>query len=74
MDDAGRRRPAAGPGAVSWDTAERVAGWVGGRSRVPAPYRPDLLQAEFDELTAQAEELVADRPGCARPPARPGPG
>jgi coenzyme F420 biosynthesis associated uncharacterized protein len=50
-------------GAVSWDTAERVAGWVSGRARMPAPYRPDLLQAEFTELTAQAEELVAESTG-----------
>ena len=47
-------------GAVGWDTAERVAAWVGSRTRVPAPYRPDLLQAEFAELTEQAEELVAE--------------
>lgn len=50
--------PARSGGAVAWDTAERVAGWVGNRSRVPAPYRPDLLQADFEELTSQAEELV----------------
>ena len=50
-------------GAVAWDTAERVAGWVGGRSKLPAPYRPDLLQADFEELTAQAEELVAESTG-----------
>jgi coenzyme F420 biosynthesis associated uncharacterized protein len=50
-------------GAVSWDTAERVAGWVSGHARMPAPYRPDLLQAEFTELTAQAEELVAESTG-----------
>jgi coenzyme F420 biosynthesis associated uncharacterized protein len=57
--------PSGGPagGAVAWDTAERVAGWVGGRSRVPAPYRPDLLQRDFEELTAQAEELVAESTG-----------
>ncbi len=61
-----------GPGAVGWDTAERVATWVGGRARVPAPYRPDLLQAEFEELTAQAEELVAASTGLrsAAGPAR----
>ena len=34
----------AGSGAVAWDIAERVAGWVGNRSHLPAPYRPDLLQ------------------------------
>ena len=50
-------------GAVAWDTAERVAGWVGSRSHLPAPYRPDLLQADFEELTAQAEELVAESTG-----------
>ena len=50
-------------GAVAWDTAERVADWVGSRSRLPAPYRPDLLQRDFEELTAQAEELVAASTG-----------
>ena len=61
-----------GPGAVGWDTAVRVATWVGGRSRMPAPYRPDLLQAEFAELTEQAEELVAASTGLrsAAGPAR----
>jgi coenzyme F420 biosynthesis associated uncharacterized protein len=39
---------------------------------MPAPYRPDLLQAEFAELTAQAEELVAASTGLrsAAGPAR----
>lgn len=46
-------------GAVGWETAVRVATWVGGRTSSPAPYRPDLLQAEFADVTAQAEELVA---------------
>ena len=61
-----------GTGAVGWETAERVAGWVAHRSRMPAPYRPDLLQAEFTELTAQAEELVAASTGLrsAAGPAR----
>jgi len=60
------------PGAVGWDTAERVAGWVGSRAKSPAPYRPDLLQAEFAELTVQAEELVAASTGLrsAAGPAR----
>jgi len=59
-------------GAVGWDTAERVAAWVGGRAKLPAPYRPDLLQAEFEELTGQAEELVAASTGMrsAAGPAR----
>jgi len=60
------------PGAVGWDTAVRVAGWVGSRTRMPVPYRPDLLQIEFDELTGQAEELVAASTGLrsAAGPAR----
>ncbi len=59
-------------GAVGWETAERVAAWVGGRAKMPAPYRPDLLQEEFAELTSQAEELVADSTGLrsAAGPAR----
>ena len=60
------------PGVVGWDTAERVAGWVGNRTRMPVPYRPDLLQSEFAELTEQAEELVAASTGLrsAAGPAR----
>jgi len=54
---------ATSPGAVGWETAERVATWVGNRTRAPAPYRHDLLQAEFAELTAQAEDLVATSTG-----------
>lgn len=63
---------ARGTAAVNWDTAERVAAWVGSRTRVPAPYRPDLLQSEFAELTEQAEELVAASTGLrsAAGPAR----
>ena len=52
--DTRSRRRRADPGAVAWDTAERVAGWVGSRSHLPAPYRPDLLQARL---------RGADRPG-----------
>ncbi len=61
-----------GDGAVSWGTAERTALWVGGRAKQPAPYRPDLLEADFEELTAKAEELVAASTGLrsASGPAR----
>ncbi len=57
---------------VSWGAAERVAGWVGDRRRVPATYDPDQLQGEFEELTARAEELVAESTGLrsASGPAR----
>ena len=64
--------PTTAPGAISWDVAERVAGWVTSRSAMPTPYRPDLLQQDFEELTAQAEELVASSTGLrsASGPAR----
>ncbi len=52
-----------GDGAVAWGTAERAAVWVGARAKMPAPYRPDLLEADFEELTAKAEELVAASTG-----------
>ena len=51
------------PGAVAWDTAVRVAAWTGSRSPQPAPYRPDLLEADVAELTAEAEDLVAASTG-----------
>ncbi len=61
-----------GNGAVSWEMASRVATWVGLRTNVPAPYRPDLLQDDFDELTAEAEHLVEAATGLrsAAGPAR----
>jgi coenzyme F420 biosynthesis associated uncharacterized protein len=61
-----------GDGAVAWATAERTAIWVGSRAKLPAPYRRDLLEADFAELTAQAEELVAESTGLrsASGPAR----
>ncbi len=52
---------------VSWDLAERVAGWIGNRKPLPEGYRPDELQREFDELTAEAEELVAQSTGLRSP-------
>ncbi|MHB1711072.1 MAG: zinc-dependent metalloprotease [Acidimicrobiales bacterium] len=60
------------PGAISWEVVERVAGWVATRKALPEAYRPDLLQGEFEELTAQAEELVAESTGLrsASGPAR----
>ena len=51
----------------------RTGGRLGGQpDPVPAPYRPDLLQEEFAELTARAEELVAESTGLrsAAGPAR----
>lgn len=55
--------PAPESGPIAWDVAERVAGWVSNRRPLPAPYRPDLVQRDFDELVGQAEELVAEATG-----------
>ncbi len=65
--------PGAGSaGAVSWVVAERTAAWVGNRTPVPEHYHPAELQAQFDEVTARAEELVAASTGLRSPtgPAR----
>src|SRR5438552_15206326 len=48
---------------VSWDLAERVAVRVGGREPFAESYHYTSLQPDFDELTAEAEELVADATG-----------
>jgi coenzyme F420 biosynthesis associated uncharacterized protein len=44
---------------VSWELAERVAVRVAGREPLADSYLFDSLQPDFDEFTAQAEELVA---------------
>jgi coenzyme F420 biosynthesis associated uncharacterized protein len=45
-------------GPVDWDLAERVAVRVAGHEPLAASYHYDRLAADFDEVTAQAEELV----------------
>lgn len=45
-------------GPVDWGLAERVAVRVAGREPLAASYHYDRLAADFDELTAQAEDLV----------------
>jgi len=63
--------PLAPPGLVDWGTAQRVAEWSIARSSVPTGYRPDALEADFAELTAEAEGLVAAATGLRAPtPAR----
>jgi coenzyme F420 biosynthesis associated uncharacterized protein len=48
---------------IAWDLAERVAVRVGGREPFAGSYHYDSLQPDFDELTAEAEELVAAATG-----------
>lgn len=66
-DGAGRQDEPRQPDAVSWDVAQRIAEWVGRRSPVPAPYRPDLLQADVADVTAEAEALVEAATGLRSP-------
>jgi coenzyme F420 biosynthesis associated uncharacterized protein len=48
---------------VAWDLAERVAVRVAGREPFSESYHYRTLQPDFDELTAQAEGLVAEATG-----------
>jgi coenzyme F420 biosynthesis associated uncharacterized protein len=48
---------------VAWDVAEKVAARVGGRDPFSDSYHYASLQPDFDELTAEAEELVAAETG-----------
>ncbi|MDP9070715.1 MAG: zinc-dependent metalloprotease [Actinomycetota bacterium] len=49
--------------AISWELAEKVAARVAGREPLAESYHYASLQPDFDELTAQAEELVATATG-----------
>jgi coenzyme F420 biosynthesis associated uncharacterized protein len=48
---------------ISWELAEKVAVRVGGREPLAESYHYASLQPDFDELTAEAEELVAQATG-----------
>ena len=48
---------------VDWRLAERVAVRTAGREPFSSSYLGHSLQADFDEATAQAEELVAEATG-----------
>src|SRR5206468_11155041 len=48
---------------ISWELAERVAVRVAGREPFAESYHYASLQPDFDELTAQAELLVAEATG-----------
>src|SRR5215218_8796440 len=49
--------------AIDWDVARRVANRVGGREPFSASYHSASLASDFEEFTAQAEELVAQTTG-----------
>ncbi|MEY2568676.1 MAG: hypothetical protein QOE35_3205 [Actinomycetota bacterium] len=51
------------PEPVAWDLAEKVAVRVAGRDPFASSYHYASLQPDFDELTAEAEELVAIETG-----------
>jgi coenzyme F420 biosynthesis associated uncharacterized protein len=53
----------AGQGTIDWALAERVAVRVAGREPFARSYHYDSLEPDFVELTAQAEELVAETTG-----------
>ena len=48
---------------VNWDLAEKVATRVAGREPFAESYHYASLQPDFDELTAEAEALVAEATG-----------
>lgn len=52
-----------GQGPVDWQLAERVAVRAAGREPFAQSYLSHSLQADFDEATAEAEELVAAATG-----------
>ena len=52
---------------VNWDLAEKVAVRVAGREPFAESYHYASLKPDFDELTEQAESLVAEATGL-RPP------
>ena len=51
------------PQPISWELAEKVAIRVAGREPFAESYHYASLQPDFDELTAEAEELVAAATG-----------
>jgi len=51
------------PQPVSWELAERIAVRVASSHPRPSGYAPAALERDFEELTAQAEELVAAETG-----------
>jgi len=53
----------AGAGIVDWEVAQRVAEWAVSRRPPLQCYRPAAMEADFAELSAEAEVLVAEATG-----------
>src|SRR5579863_7876786 len=53
----------AAEGPISWEMAERVATRIAGRQPWLAPGRTTVLEEDFADLTAEAEELVTEETG-----------
>jgi len=59
--------PAAGPEPVDWALAGRVARRLAGRDPLADSYLAGSLRADFDEVTREAEGLVAEHTGLRTP-------
>ena len=58
---------------ISWELAERVATRIAARQPWLPPGRLSVLEEDFAELTAEAEQLVAEETGWFPSPVRAGP-
>ncbi|HET9059942.1 MAG TPA: zinc-dependent metalloprotease [Acidimicrobiales bacterium] len=63
MSPAAERAGRRGDGPVSWELAERIAVRVAARQPSVVPGRARVLEEDFAELTAEAEELVSAETG-----------
>jgi coenzyme F420 biosynthesis associated uncharacterized protein len=68
LDDAAPRSDAAPrPDPVDWPTAKRVARIVAGRDLIATSYLGASLARDFESVTTEAEDLVADFTGLRAP-------
>jgi coenzyme F420 biosynthesis associated uncharacterized protein len=63
LGSGGAEKPGGAPEVIGWDTVGQVAARVARRTSTPPDYELAALAADFEELTAQAEELVAAETG-----------
>jgi coenzyme F420 biosynthesis associated uncharacterized protein len=65
VSDAGA--PDSAPDPVDWPTAVRVARLVAGRDQIASSYLGASLSRDFESVTSEAEDLVADFTGLRAP-------